>query len=59
MLHTILFVSKRDELTFFLKECNNLLVIRYLIFVVTVPLQLLVTAIENVMKKLLVTTESN
>jgi hypothetical protein len=33
---------KNNEVTFFRKECNDLLVIRYLILSVTVPLQLLV-----------------
>jgi hypothetical protein len=36
---------KSNEVTFFRKECNELLVIRYFILGVTVPLQLLVTAI--------------
>jgi hypothetical protein len=36
---------KSNEMTFLRKECNELLVIRYFILGVTVPLQLAVTAI--------------
>jgi hypothetical protein len=60
MLQSIIFCSlKSNEVTFFRKECNELLVIRYFILGVTVPLQLLVTAILNVTKTLLVTQKSN
>ncbi len=46
MLHSIIFaVKKSNNVTFLGKECNEFLVIRYLILGVTVPLQLLVTAI--------------
>jgi hypothetical protein len=38
-------IIKSNEVTYFRKECNELLVIRYLILGVTDPLQLLVTAI--------------
>jgi hypothetical protein len=52
--------KKGTKQLLFSKECNELLgVIRYLILNVTVPLQLLVTAIKNVTKTLLVTTKSN
>ncbi len=52
-------LRKSNEVTFLKKECHELLLIRYLILSVTVPQYLLVTAIENVTKTLLVTTESN
>jgi hypothetical protein len=42
-----------------MKECNELFEIRYLILGVIVQLQLLVTAIKNVTKTLLVTKKSN
>ncbi len=47
MLHSIIFLQlrKSNEVTFFRKECNELLVSRDLILGVTVPLQFLVTAI--------------
>jgi hypothetical protein len=50
---------KNNEVTFFRKECNELLVILYLTFNATVPLQLLVNALKKVTKALLVTTKSN
>jgi hypothetical protein len=59
MAGNFLRLRKNKELPFFREECNILLVIRYLILGVTVPLQLLVTAILNVTKMLLVTTKSN
>jgi hypothetical protein len=40
-------------------KSNSLLLIRYPFFIVTVPLQLVVTDILNVTKLLLVTTKSN
>jgi hypothetical protein len=43
--HNFWLSRKNNEASFFRKECNELLVIRYLILSVTVPLQLLVTAI--------------
>ncbi len=43
--HNILLSGKSNEATFFSKECNKLLLIRDLVLNVTVPLQLLVTAI--------------
>ncbi len=49
--------SKSNEVTFF-KECTELLVIRPLILGITVPSQLLVTAILNRKKTLLVNTKS-
>jgi hypothetical protein len=45
MLQSIIAVLKSNEVTLFRKECNELLLIRYFILGVTVPLQLLVTAI--------------
>jgi hypothetical protein len=42
--HNSLQLKKGNEVTFFRKERNELLVIRYFILGVTVPLQLLVTA---------------
>jgi hypothetical protein len=42
-----------------MKECNELLKIRHLILGIKVPLQLLVTAIYNVTKTLIVTTKRN
>jgi hypothetical protein len=51
--------KKVTKYILFRKECNELLVIRYLILSVTVPLQLLVPAIRNVTKLLLVITKSN
>jgi hypothetical protein len=50
---------KSNEVTLHEKECNELLVIRYLMLSVTVSLQLLVTAILNVTITLLVKTKSN
>ncbi len=43
--HNFFVFYKSNEVTFFRKECNELLVICYFILGVTVPLQLLVTAI--------------
>ncbi len=43
--HTFLRIRKSNGVTLFWKEYNKLLVIRFLILGVTVPLQLLVTAI--------------
>jgi hypothetical protein len=57
--HYLFRLRKSNKVTYFRKECNELLVICYLILGVTVPLQLLGTAVENVMKMLLVTTASN
>jgi hypothetical protein len=51
-------VKKKYRSNFFRKNDNELLVIRYLISGVTVPLHLLVTAIPKVTKTLLVTTKS-
>ncbi len=56
--HKLLRFRKSNEVTFFSKECDELLVIRYIILGVTFPLQLRVTAIVNVTKTLLVTTKS-
>ncbi len=49
--------KKSNEVTSFEEKCNELLAIRSHILNVTVPLQLIVTAIENVTKTLLVTTK--
>ncbi len=50
------FVIKKKQLYYFLrKKGNELLEIRYPILNVTIPLELLVTAILNVAKLLLVT----
>jgi hypothetical protein len=43
----------------FRKKCNELLEMRYPILNVTVPLQLLVTAVLNVTKPLLITSKSS
>jgi hypothetical protein len=45
VLHIIMFGVKKSYEVTFRKECNDLLVIRYLILSVTVPLQLLITAV--------------
>jgi hypothetical protein len=58
-MHKTHVTLKSNEVTFFRKECNELLVIRYFNLGVTVPLQLLVTAILNVTETLLVTQKSN
>jgi hypothetical protein len=59
MLHSIIFLrlGKSNDVTFFRKKFNELLVIRYLILGVTVPLQLLVTAVKTIKKTLLVTSK--
>jgi hypothetical protein len=57
MLHIIMFAVEKSNKLFYVKECNELPVIRYLILGVTVPQQLLITAVKNESKKLLVTTK--
>ncbi len=55
-------VTFKKQLSYFTSvtcKSNSLLLIRYPFFIVTVPLQLLVTDILNVTKQLLVTTKSN
>jgi hypothetical protein len=50
MLQSIVFCAEKKIAKYrniFSKECNELLAIHYLILGVTVPLQLLVTAIKN------------
>ena len=55
-------VTFKKQLSYFTSvtcKSNSLLLIRYPFFIVTVPLQLLVTDILNVTKALLVTTKCN
>jgi hypothetical protein len=46
--HIFLLSIQTKKVTFFRKACNELLIIRYLISSVTVPLQLLATAVYSV-----------
>jgi hypothetical protein len=57
--HKLLLPIKSHEVTSFRKECNELLLIRFLILCVIVPLQLLVTDIQKVTETVLVTTKNN
>jgi hypothetical protein len=60
MLQSIIFCGKEkiNEVTCVRMEWNELLVIRYFFLGVTVPLQLLVSAFQNVTKTLLVNTKA-
>ncbi len=55
MFLIIIFAVKKSNKLFYVKKCNELLVIENLILGETVPQQLLVTAIKNETKNLLVT----